>query len=575
MGFVFEKNEQSTFFFFLKWQAAQMGQALLETNESLKAERDSVRGQLDRSLRRLQLSQKQATDQHHDVEDMQTRMKALASHLSRLESDNEALLEQVAEKKRRDLSVTERDARQEREVSELESLLEQEEARSVDFAGQMKRMQVESDRWAERCRVLEEETVPQLREEGRQVPQLRQELESWQRRAHAQTRRAEELGARNAVLEGLQATSESARREWASVVARVVRRPELLDAVALREATEGLVEALETQSVVNDESEPRQDEENDKIEATAIFLAERLTQPERWLLAGIVWRKQHDAVRKHALVLEGELSTVRLELEQQRGALVSSGKAEQSILDEMNAGESLAQALAVSELEERLEEAETQHAREKEQLLALVAGRSAAVDRLREARSELEESQLREKELLERKGEMALREAKKELYKTRQQLVHHLMSRDSLEEALARLQHRATSHAEQQRRASFEPPSTNAQTVVEEMHTQGERDVAMHFDFLQEQVQAISLQRDRFERLWRLESVQSKEARKESSSARVELFFSLCLSIKLAAASQGAPCNCNVQDIYERMCSEAWLPAEWPGKIREAMMNTI
>ena len=318
-----------------------MGQALLETNESLKAERDSVRGQLDRSLRRLQLSQKQATDQHHDVEDMQTRMKALASHLSRLESDNEALLEQVAEKKRRDLSVTERDARQEREVSELESLLEQEEARSVDFAGQMKRMQVESDRWAERCRVLEEETVPQLREEGRQVPQLRQELESWQRRAHAQTRRAEELGARNAVLEGLQATSESARREWASVVARVVRRPELLDAVALREATEGLVEALETKSVVNDESEPRQDEENDKIEATAIFLAERLTQPERWLLAGIVWRKQHDAVRKHALVLEGELSTVRLELEQQRGALVSSGKAEQSILDEMNAGESV------------------------------------------------------------------------------------------------------------------------------------------------------------------------------------------------------------------------------------------
>ena len=81
---------------------------------------------------------------------------------------------------------------------------------------------------------------------------------------------------------------------------------------------------------------------------------------------------------------------------------------------------------------------------------------------------------------------------------------------------------------------------------------------------VEQQLEKETLQRDRFERLWKL-------AGREAKEARVELFFSLCLTHKLAQAAQGTPGNASVQELYEEMVAEHWPVAEWNARINSRM----
>jgi hypothetical protein len=93
-------------------------------------------------------------------------------------------------------------------------------------------------------------------------------------------------------------------------------------------------------------------------------------------------------------------------------------------------------------------------------------------------------------------------------------------------------------------------------------------------------VQETSFQAERYQQLFRMaqqqaenverESTELREARAEKASEedlRMELFYSLGLSIKLSLSAKGADVNKNVHDCYEQMCSEQWLTRDWAARI--------
>jgi hypothetical protein len=250
-----------------------------------------------------------------------------------------------------------------------------------------------------------------------------------------------------------------------------------------------------------------------------------------------------------------------------------------------------------------MEEAQQQYQREKAQLLELVSHRTVAVEELRETREALSEA-IKEQEKLRMELENRappetreeLKRTKLALEETRSRLARLLLNKGALESALKRIsrvgdkqqsreeeffggnsplsdgRRRRTIVPGQSLPRNFLKKETKHKSTTELFRPQGADDeivkeenaIIERMMTLERSMKDASFQRDRFEQLFKI-------ARKETKDMQVELFFSLCLSIKMSLFAQELPCNCNVQDLYEQMMENKWPVSEWPGKIYAAM----
>jgi hypothetical protein len=75
------------------------------------------------------------------------------------------------------------------------------------------------------------------------------------------------------------------------------------------------------------------------------------------------------------------------------------------------------------------------------------------------------------------------------------------------------------------------------------------------------QQQAEGLERENGELFKKIEAMQG------GPDMRMELFYSLSLSIKLSLCAKGADVNKNVHDCYEQMAEEQWPIRDWASRI--------
>lgn len=269
--------------------AAEMGKALLAANDSLKAEKESYRTQVESLRRAAAESSRQLIEHAHETQDLRTRNAMLVVHLTDLEASNEALSRQVeALEQQRTAAVDASPAvsAKARELHDAESLLAQladEEQRTAALTAQLSRVRVDNDRMQEALRRWEDEEVPALLREREALAVERRERAALELANADLVAANQELMSTVQTLELLHAGNEA---EWRPIATSLVADPSFCDSHELERAVADMATLVAQRGTLSDSQA--------ELEA---FLREHLPQHVRHLVCASMWRAGESHVK--------------------------------------------------------------------------------------------------------------------------------------------------------------------------------------------------------------------------------------------------------------------------------------
>ena len=363
--------------------AAEIGKALLETNQSLQGEKAALRQQSETAQRRLDATSRQVTDLLQENEDLRARMTSLGAHCEQLERSNVALgraLERPSagqQQERHKRAALEQQTA--RDAEKLIILLAEEEDKTAQLAQALERTRVEADRFRQQAEQLEMECERQ-RAEVRVLAEVRREREALEQTVGTLQRSNEELAASLLAMEHLHSKSD----EWHAVSCMVLAQPwDREQLIAYAEAAQSeLASAPAPQTVTAKEM--------------TLFLQSRLPQPGRYLLAASCWKREYASKREECELLRREAARLKTELEMLENRLFNSASPATPQPSSPAPMQSLAEMLEenseLAAMREEMREANARWDEERTQLLELVRPFRSNLAELQERGQALQEA---------------------------------------------------------------------------------------------------------------------------------------------------------------------------------------
>ena len=347
--------------------AGEIGKTLLSLNESLKKEKEFYKSQLEASNSKAEKYRAQLSEFAHENQDLRSRMQILYDSLAQLERTNSELVEEV-EKQKREAEVP--DSQQvELNLSsdmEKENLIAEilEEKRAHDkTTSELNRVKQDNERATKRLTLLEEQTIPSLKEELKKADYYKREHENLQGHVKTLEKSNQEMAANLFAFEHLHSNSE----EWKSISQALTTDEKFFDRQVLNECVDQLLRTAESTEFKRCKEDTR-----DMLN----FLKENMGQSMRWLVCSAYWRNEAQESKAAISNQQKELAKLREEIE----VIEHETPADKSVdISVRTPDVSLAVGMAADQLDmlqQKFEEAEREWNQERKQMMDMLRSKN-------------------------------------------------------------------------------------------------------------------------------------------------------------------------------------------------------